>query len=186
MFTNNRLKPYYRIIICISILTFSFCTSPTSPSTPINYIQGNTYFCGDLKMQLTLPTNWLITKDTVDNGSSYLLVGHKISSGANFNLLAGLYNATSNMNVMLDSAKIEIGSQFPGAITVTSQTVTIHNHIFGEYVVNVTMNGNALTMKQVYIFNNSNLIVFTFGDLNSNYPNSVLDFNTMENSIQFN
>jgi dihydroxyacetone kinase len=87
---------------------------------------------------------------------------------------------------MLDSAKIEIGSQFPGAITVTSQTVTIHNHIFGEYVVNVTMNGNALTMKQVYIFNNSNLIVFTFGDLNSNYPNSVLDFNTMENSIQFN
>ncbi len=72
--------------LCISILTLSLCTSPTSPKAPADYIQGNTYVSGDLKMQLTVPSGWVMTADTTINGYTYSLLGRKLSATANFNL----------------------------------------------------------------------------------------------------
>lgn len=90
------------------------------------------------------------------------------------------------MNAIVDSAAAIIVRTFPGATIVSTQTVVISNHTVGECVYDVTMNGYSLTGKQVYMINNNNDIILTFTDLNSNYANSLPDFNSIENSIQFN
>jgi len=152
-------------------------------------MQGNNYICGDLKMQLTVPNGWKITTDTTINGYSILLIGRMNSStqfAANFNLLLSPYTGSSDMNVILDSAKAAMSLNFPGATTVSSQTVVINNHSVGEFVYNATINGLSLTEKQLYIINNSNLGILTFADLKTNYANSLPSFNSIENSIQFN
>jgi len=188
MFFQNRLKYYYCISICFLILTFSSCTSPTAPPAPTNYLQGSTYVCGDLKMKFTIPNGWNITTDTIVNGYNVLLVGRKnttLQFMANFSLLTGFYGS-SDMNAVLDSEKISLIRNYPGATTVSSQTVIINTHSVGEFVYNYATNGFSLTGKQVIIINNNNLGVLTFTDLNSDYANSIIDFNNMENSIEFN
>jgi hypothetical protein len=177
-----------RIIFLSSLfssLLFCFCTDPVSPR-PHNYVQGNKYVSGDAGLELSVPSGWHLSADTTVGVYHLRLIGLKDISAQfrpNLNLYWEGHSGTSDMNTILDTAENMVMSTFQGSSTVSKKTVIIDNVTCGELVFLAAISGFSVKEKQLYIIHNNKDIIITFTDLQSNYSNSVMEFDSIQASI---
>jgi hypothetical protein len=172
----------------MGILLLTFCSDPASPKKPVNYIQGSTYYGGDIKMQLTVPSNWTMTIDTVAGGIQFLVIGRKTvytSIQPNFNMMASIHSGTSDMNEILNQAQSIILGSLQNPSVISKQTVQLDNKNCGAIEFTATMYGLQVWGRQLYIINNGKDIILTFSDDSAYYQTDLADFDTIQNSIRF-